>query len=53
MTEQMGPQCLNPLPHEPHRWLADADAVTLSACRGRNASLKSGSKADGTEGVQR
>ena len=27
--------CLNPQPHEPHQYLADADAVTLSPCPGR------------------
>lgn len=30
-----GPRCLNPLSHEPHEWLADSDAVTLSPCDGR------------------
>ena len=32
MTE---PRCRNPLPHDPHEWLAHADAATLSPCAGR------------------
>ncbi|MFE1950004.1 hypothetical protein ACFW9D_05980 [Streptomyces sp. NPDC059524] len=30
-------QCLNPRPHGPHEWLADADAATMSTCPGRAA----------------
>lgn len=29
--------CQNPAPHEPHQWLADSDAATLTPCAGRTA----------------
>lgn len=44
--------CRNPLDHDAHEYLADADAITLSPCPGRSA-MKIPENREEFEGIRR